>query len=117
MTREINLEAVRHSLAAERAMLQESIAEVTKELDERDENLPDLIDVAEAGSERQLRSTLLAQQQHHLQQVEAALHRLEAGTYGLCERCGQAIQPERLSVLPYVTTCVKCQAHQEHAGA
>jgi RNA polymerase-binding transcription factor len=115
MNDQINLEAVRRSLEAERAMLQESIAEMIKALDERDENLPDLIDVAEVGSERQLRSALLAQSQHHLQQVEAALRRLEAGTYGHCERCGQAIRPERLSALPYATTCLNCQTHQEQA--
>lgn len=98
-------------------MLQDSIAEVTKALDAQEEHLADELDVAEASSERQLQSTLLAQSQHHLQQVEAALCRVEAGTYGLCERCGQAIRSERLSALPYVTNCFNCQTHQEQAGA
>jgi DnaK suppressor protein len=61
-----------------------------------------------------LQSNLLAQTQHHLDQVQAALQRLNQGTYGLCAVCSQPINPERLSALPYVTTCIQCQAQQEH---
>jgi DnaK suppressor protein len=116
MANPINLQAVRRSQEAEHAMLQESMAEVTQALDAPEEHLADELDAAEASSERQLRSSLLAQSQRQLQQVEAALRRLEAGTYGLCERCGQAIRPERLSALPYATTCLNCQAHYEQAS-
>jgi DnaK suppressor protein len=38
-----------------------------------------------------------------------ALHRLDEGTYGDCERCGRPIPPKRLAVLPEATTCVACQ--------
>jgi RNA polymerase-binding transcription factor DksA len=43
-----------------------------------------------------------------LEQVELAIHRWEKGVYGICERCGRAISPERLEVMPYATTCVDC---------
>jgi len=115
MTHPIDVTTARHRLETERAALQASILEVTQTLDQPDERLTDVLDVAEAASERQLQSTLLTQSQHHLQQVEAALRRLEAGAYGLCERCGQPIQPERLSVLPYTTTCFNCQTRHEQA--
>jgi RNA polymerase-binding protein DksA len=42
--------------------------------------------------------------------VEHALERVDAGTYGLCERCGQPINPERLEALPYATHCITCQS-------
>jgi DnaK suppressor protein len=45
-----------------------------------------------------------------LEQVERALARMDAGTYGACERCGQPIAEERLEALPYATLCVNCQA-------
>ena len=48
-------------------------------------------------------------------QIEAALQRLDAGTYGVCERCGQPIPPRRLEALPYATLCVACQALEERA--
>jgi DnaK suppressor protein len=45
--------------------------------------------------------------------VRAALARIEAGTFGDCESCGQPISSERLSAIPYAVFCVKCQARHE----
>jgi RNA polymerase-binding protein DksA len=45
----------------------------------------------------------------HLEQVEAALARLEAGTFGACVRCGRPIAPERLEALPWAAYCIDCQ--------
>ena len=45
-----------------------------------------------------------------LELVEAALARLDAGTYGACLRCGQPIAPERLEALPWAAYCISCQA-------
>lgn len=45
-----------------------------------------------------------------LAQVEAALARLDAGTYGTCTECGRAIAPERLEALPWAALCIDCQA-------
>jgi DnaK suppressor protein len=50
--------------------------------------------------------------QDRLEKLEAALRRMEEGTYGVCEACGRAIKPERLAALPIATLCVVC-AHQE----
>ena len=47
-----------------------------------------------------------------LKMVEHALSKLEAGTYGLCDICGQPISPERLEALPYANLCIKCKASQ-----
>lgn len=43
-----------------------------------------------------------------LHKVEHALRRIEAGGYGVCEICGEAIPIARLEVLPYATVCVTC---------
>ena len=48
-----------------------------------------------------------------LDQVEDALQRFEAGTYGLCEQCGKDIDPARLKALPYATLCLSCQQRRE----
>ena len=48
-------------------------------------------------------------------QVEAALHRIEGGTYGDCKDCGQPILPQRLWVQPAAERCTHCQATSEHA--
>jgi RNA polymerase-binding protein DksA len=40
--------------------------------------------------------------------IRAALARLDAGTYGTCSKCGEAIAPGRLEALPYTIVCVDC---------
>ena len=46
-----------------------------------------------------------------LKKLGAALQRMEEGTYGICQACGQAIEPERLAALPTAALCVVC-AHE-----
>ena len=43
-----------------------------------------------------------------LGQIEGALERLEAGTYGICQQCGEQIDAERLRVVPYAAACRRC---------
>jgi DnaK suppressor protein len=47
--------------------------------------------------------------QVHLAAVDAALARLDAGTYGRCATCGKPIAPERLEALPWAALCIDCQ--------
>ena len=42
-----------------------------------------------------------------LQKIERALQKIDAGTYGICERCGKPIEKARLKALPYVDLCIK----------
>jgi DnaK suppressor protein len=42
-----------------------------------------------------------------LQKIERALKRIDAGTYGICERCGKTIEKARIKALPYVDLCIK----------
>ncbi len=46
---------------------------------------------------------------HHLAQVDAAIARLDDGTYGRCLRCGRAIPDGRLDALPWAAHCIDCQ--------
>jgi len=54
--------------------------------------------------ERQLADTLV--------EVEHALKKYESGTYGICELCGQPIEPARLEALPQAKLCLECKARQ-----
>jgi len=45
-----------------------------------------------------------------LREIEHALRKIDAGTYGSCDNCGQPIEPARLEALPQATTCLKCKA-------
>lgn len=43
-----------------------------------------------------------------IRQIKLALSRIDSGTYGVCARCGDAIEEGRLEALPHATHCVKC---------
>jgi len=45
-------------------------------------------------------------------EIEHALQKYEAGTYGLCDSCGQPIERARLEALPQASLCLNCKAHQ-----
>lgn len=48
-------------------------------------------------------------QNRNVQKIDAALARIEDGTYGVCENCGQLIRKQRLQHHPFVHTCIECQ--------
>ena len=45
-----------------------------------------------------------------MEDIDKALVKIDAGTYGICERCGQPIPKERLRALPYAALCVACKS-------
>ena len=47
-----------------------------------------------------------------LAEMDHALEKYEAGTYGLCDSCGQPIEPARLEALPQASLCLSCKAQQ-----
>jgi DnaK suppressor protein len=84
--------------------LQESLkVEVDPNADEGD---PDLY-------EREKNLALLQTLKRRVQSLEWALRQIDKGVYGICERCGQRIDPARLKIVPEATLCVKCKAELE----
>ncbi len=57
--------------------------------------------------------TLLGPKRQELEAIEEALNRLELGTYGLCESCGQPIEPRRLEIMPEASLCRDCASQRE----
>ena len=58
--------------------------------------------------EREHAAALARQARQHLADIDAALARLDAGRYGICERCGGPISPARLAARPAAATCIAC---------
>jgi len=67
---------------------------------------------ATTAFERQHVAALLDQARRQLAEVDAAIARLDTGSYGQCERCGQAIPAARLTARPTATTCVRCASRR-----
>ena len=69
------------------------------------------LDIADQGSHEIEEAVMLGladNEQHLMEEIDAALERIEEGTFGRCERCGKAISKERLRALPYSRHCVLC---------
>jgi DnaK suppressor protein len=115
---ETELVKVRKELEAEVAGLRADISRAESQIAER---LSDAVgdagdDQADAGAKTFEREHELAMTQNArdlLAQNEQALARIDAGTYGVCESCGQAIGKARLQAFPRATLCVSCKQREE----
>ena len=73
-------------------------------------------DKEELGSDnadQELTLTLLGSDEDILDQTEAAIQRIEDGSYGRCRACGQPIPQSRLDAIPYAAECVPCASQQK----
>jgi RNA polymerase-binding protein DksA len=104
-----------HALVAERQRTQERLADLTGDYAgiveaSADSNADDEHDPegSTIAFERSQVGALVDQAREHLAEVDAALERVEDGTYGVCESCGEAIAPARLEARPVARTCIRC---------
>jgi RNA polymerase-binding protein DksA len=72
-----------------------------------------LADTATVTYDREMDYTLEENSEAVLAAIDAALRRIEDGTYGTCQRCGKPIAPERLEALPYAELCIDCKRRVE----
>lgn len=72
-----------------------------------------MADMGTDNFEQEFTLSLMESEGAALEQIEAALERIEDGTYGECEECGGRIPKKRLDAIPYASMCVKCAAAVE----
>ena len=77
------------------------------------ERAADDLDIASADSSAALAKRLLERQNSYVKRIDIALKKIEEGTYGECEECGQMISPKRLLARPVALMCVICKEKQE----
>lgn len=108
---------VRTTLLNERDRTRQRLSRLRGDLDgfveaSRDTNADDEHDPegATIAFERAQVDALIREAERRLSDLEIALLRAEDGQYGICERCGRPIDPERLAIRPTARTCVPCAA-------
>ncbi len=106
------------TIAHERTKLLEEQKQINDELVHLREFLQAEVDVEpDEGDaevfEREKNAALIAVLERRLVDIDTALKSIEKGDYGLCQRCGKPIEPERLEVKPDATMCVTCQQEIE----
>lgn len=112
-------------VAQARAELQSEVLRLRAEIETSEQSLVGLMrdsgdgagdDQADTGTKnitREGEMALAANAREMLSQDERALERLDAGTYGLCENCGNPIGKARMQAFPRATLCVECKQKQE----
>jgi len=87
------------------------ICESSKEMGQ--DGIQDIGDEAANMYNKQVLLSLNENERMRLQEVDESLDRIENGTYGICEECGEPIGLKRLEVRPVAKYCVSCKAKQE----
>jgi DnaK suppressor protein len=115
-------QALRNRLDAERerlrAVIRDLDAEVAALAAEATERSTLGNHLADVGGDDYMPEQALTLERHEralLDQVDRALARMDAGTYGRCEHCGQAIPVERLEAIPSAALCLACEVAAERA--
>jgi DnaK suppressor protein len=111
--------------AMDLAQIKEKLIEQRREIFYRLQNLDDgwqelsqhdieMEEEAQKAGLSEIFNQLDLQEQHEIEEIDLALSRMDAGTYGICEGCRKEIPPERLQALPATSYCLKCSAR--HSG-
>jgi DnaK suppressor protein len=104
------IERLRGLLLDEQQKLLREIANSTATSDEVNVGLGNhMAEEATAAFAQTAAVSLQLGKKRTLQQVDKALERMSAGTYGVCERCGEEIDFARLKAIPQATLCMSCQ--------
>lgn len=104
-----------------RKILEERRKHITQQVEETREqgigfareDLPDEVDLATTESGQAMNLMLRDRERVLLRKIENALDQIEQGTYGLCQNCGEPIEPKRLEARPVTDMCISCKEEQE----
>jgi DnaK suppressor protein len=79
------------------------------------EAFPDVSDQASAEAEQNFSMRIREREQRLIKKIDEALERMDQSTYGICERCEEAIPYPRLKARPVTTLCINCKTLEEQA--
>jgi len=106
------VERMRGALTEQRSQLRREIGEQGADPDSDEVSFVDDAGFSDRSHSTQERSRLIAVVEAlrvNLVEVERALERIDAGTYGMCERCGKPIDLARLEARPWALLCIDCK--------
>jgi len=107
------LENFRKILQEQLKELKNKLGGAVEELSGEPEVMPDLSDRATAETDLHFDLRVKDREQKLIDKINEALKRIDDGTFGICERCGEPIEIERLKARPVATLCIDCKTEQE----
>ncbi len=111
MIEEAKLAELREALEEQRENLRKEIVEQGGDADSDDAAIDverGFADSAHSTAERARLLSVMKALRSNLRWVERAITKMDLGTYGVCERCGNPISVERLDALPWAILCIDC---------
>ncbi len=103
-----------------RKLLQDKLNELLNEADRTleemtatDSKVADPADRATLESDRSFELRIRDRERKLIKKIKTALERIDEGTYGICEECGEEIGIKRLEARPVTTMCIECKSRQE----
>lgn len=108
-------EYFRGILLEEMRTLLEEAEKTVSEMNADTTNFPDPTDRATQESDRTFELRIRDRERRLLNKIREALERIENGSFGTCEMCGEQIGEARLKVRPVTTLCIDCKIEQEKA--
>ncbi|GBC62721.1 RNA polymerase-binding protein DksA [Desulfonema ishimotonii] len=103
-----------------KALLSKRLEELLNQADDtvsgmtdQKENFPDPTDRAALEADRNFMLRIRDRENKLIKKIKKALDRIEAGTFGICDTCGEDISVERIKARPVTTQCIDCKTKQE----
>ena len=96
---------------------EEVLEDIKRGLEEQlhsEREVGDIVDMSTDEILRTFEMRIRDREAKYLKKVEKALQKIEEGTYGICENCGECIGYERLKLRPVAELCIKCKLEQEN---
>jgi len=111
------IQSMQQQLRGERRRIFHEVAETEAELDFiREEREPELVERGQEASRKLLFERLDERGKREIEEIDAALRRIEDGTYGSCVDCGAHIGMARLKAMPAASLCIRCASSREAQG-
>jgi len=109
------LEYFRKVLTAQLEALNKDMQETVHQISHDDEVYADWTDVASVETDKTLQLKIRDRERMLMGKIHEALRRIEEGTFGECERCGDDISEPRMKARPVTTLCIDCKSELEGA--
>lgn len=107
------IKAIREVLVRQQRQLVTMMQTTQAQMADKQTGLADVIDQATEGFEDELALGVLKIEAAQIEDIVAAIARIDQGSYGLCEDCGKPIPRKRLEVLPFALRCLSCKGTRE----
>jgi len=107
------VEQFRQSLTEKRQEILDEVGKTLNEMTDQTTNIPDPNDRATVESGRSFELRIRDRERKLLSKIDEALLRIDEGTFGICEDCGEEIGLKRLEARPVTTLCIDCKTLQE----